>query len=128
MSAVLVDTDVLIWYLRGNMAATSLLDNLAEPVLSAVTHMELVQGCRDKRELALLQSDLSGRRAKILPLDAFISDRAVSLIETLALSNGLQLADALIAATGLVYGFPLATANAKHFVAVEGLLVERFSP
>ena len=128
MNTLLVDTDVLIWYLRGNMAATRLLDSLAEPVLSAVTYMELAQGCRDKRELLLLQRDLGDRRAIILPLDTLISARAVSLIEALALSNGLQLADALIAATGLVHGLPLATANAKHFVAVERLLVERFVP
>lgn len=128
MSAKLVDTDVLIWYLRGNMAATRLLDSLDGWALSAVTYMELAQGCRDNRELSLLQRDLAGRGAKVLPLDTRISDRAISLIETLALSNGLRLADALIAATGLVRELPLVTANVKHFVAIDELRVNRFTP
>lgn len=128
MRNLLVDTDVLIWYLRGHVATGILLDGLAEPILSAVTYMELMQGCRDKQELALLKKDMAARKARILPIDVSISNRAIALIESHALSSGLQLADALIAATGLNHDLPLVTANAKHFVAVDGLLVERFSP
>lgn len=128
MSKLLVDTDVLIWYLRGNASAARTLDSLDAPLLSAVTYMELAQGCRDKRELLLLQKDLGRRRAEVMPIDKSISDRAISLIESLALSNGLQLADALIAGTCLVHGLQLLTANAKHFVAVDGLRVDRFAP
>ena len=39
MRELLIDTDVLIWYLRGHAAAGVLLDGLAEPFLSAVTYM-----------------------------------------------------------------------------------------
>ena len=128
MRDLLIDTDVLIWYLRGHAEAGRLLDSLAEPTLSAVTYMELVQGCRDKQELSLLKKDMGMRGTRILPIDANISDRAVSLIEIHALSGGLQMADALIAATGLIHGLSLVTGNAKHFVALDGLLVERFIP
>ena len=128
MRDLLIDTDVLIWYLRGHAEAGRLLDSLAEPTLSAVTYMELVQGCRDKQELSLLKKDMGMRGTRILPIDANISDRAVSLIEAHALSSGLQMADALIAATGLIHGLPLVTGNARHFVALDGLLVERFIP
>ena len=41
---MLVDTDVLIWYLRGHEEAARFLDSLQELKLSAVTWMELVQG------------------------------------------------------------------------------------
>ena len=128
MRDLLIDTDVLIWYLRGHAEAGRLLDSLAEPILSAVTYMELMQGCRDKRELSLLKKDMGMRGTRILPIDANISDRAVSLIEAHALSSGLQMADALIAATGLIHGLPLVTGNVRHFVALDGLLVERFIP
>ena len=37
---MLVDTDVLIWYLRGHQGAAQFLDGLAELALSA-TYMEL---------------------------------------------------------------------------------------
>jgi predicted nucleic acid-binding protein len=45
---MLVDTDVLIWYLRGHMGAAGFLDMLPKLALSAVTYMELVQGCRNR--------------------------------------------------------------------------------
>lgn len=128
MRGLLFDTDVLIWYLRGHEEARRLLDSIRNPALSAVTYMELAQGCRDKRELALLKNDLATRDARIYPIGEDISHRAMALIETHALSDGLQLADALIAATALVRDMPLVTGNARHFAVVGGLLVERFVP
>lgn len=76
--------------------------------------------------MSLLKKDMVMRGTRILPIDANISDHAVSLIEIHALSSGLQMADALIAATGLIHGLSLVTGNAKHFVALDGLLVEQF--
>jgi predicted nucleic acid-binding protein len=38
------DTDVLIWFLRGNKKAGHLIDGAPERALSAVTLMELLQG------------------------------------------------------------------------------------
>ena len=50
------------------------------------------------------------------------------LLDRHALADGLQLGDALIAATALEYGLPLLTSNIKHFSPIEGLSVERFDP
>ena len=50
----LVDTDVIIWYMRGNQKAADVLDNSTSIVLSAVTYMELIQGMRNKAELSFL--------------------------------------------------------------------------
>jgi predicted nucleic acid-binding protein len=49
-------------------------------------------------------------------------------MEKLALSHGLQLGDALIAATGIEHQLTLLTANTKHFSVVDGLQLERFEP
>ena len=49
-------------------------------------------------------------------------------MESLTLSHGLQLGDALIAASALVHQLPVLTGNVKHFAAVEGLQVEAFVP
>ncbi len=73
---MLVDTDVLIWHLRGYPQATRRLDELS----------------------------------------------------SLTLSHGLQLGDALIAATALDHGLPVLTANVRHFGAVQGLKVDAFNP
>lgn len=125
---MLVDTDVLIWHLRGYPKATQRLDQLPKLILSAVTYLELVQGMRNRSELLALQKSLAMRQAERLPLTPAITERAIILMETLALSHGLQLGDALIAATGLEHRLTVLTANTKHFSAVKDLQLERFDP
>jgi len=125
---MLVDSDVLIWYLRGDERAAQFLDGLPNLSLSAVTYMELVQGMRNRRELKDLQSDLKSRNAVILPIGERISERAVRLVEAHFHSHALQLADALIGATALEHALPLATANTKHYKVIEGLKIEAFAP
>jgi len=48
---MLIDTDVLIWYLRGNQKAYKLIENLNGFYISVVSYIELVQGMRNKQEL-----------------------------------------------------------------------------
>ena len=125
---MLVDTDVLIWHLRGYAQATRRLDRLGSLTLSAVSYLEVLQGMRNKAELAAVKKMLDRRSATLLPVTEAITQRAIALLESLALSHGLQMGDALIAATALEHGLPVLTANVKHFAAVEGLEVEAFVP
>ncbi|MBA2572115.1 MAG: VapC toxin family PIN domain ribonuclease, partial [Gemmatimonadetes bacterium] len=55
---MLVDTDVLVWYLRGTPRAAEVLDQLEQFDISVVSYMELVQGMRSKEELRVLRSTL----------------------------------------------------------------------
>lgn len=128
MIEALVDTDVLIWYFRGNAAAAELLDEIGAFAVSAVTYMELVQGVRHRGELQLLRQALAARQARTIPIDEAISHRATYLVEAFALSHGLGLADALIAATALGRGLTLRTGNDRHYRPVEGLVLETFRP
>ncbi len=123
---MLIDSDVLVWLTRGHVGAAQRLGAIDPWRISAVTYMELVQGCRDKAELARLKQGLAARHTEVLPLTPAISQRAADLIDTLALSHGLRLADALIAATAVEYGFTMLSANAKHFKPVQGLALEAF--
>jgi hypothetical protein len=123
---MLVDSDVLIWYLRGNAKAAEFLSTLSPLLVSAVSYMEIVQGCRSGRELAVLKKDLAVRAARIEPVTESISVRAVELVEVHFLADGLKMADALIAATAIEYGLALATANVKHFAQVPGLKLATF--
>lgn len=125
---MLIDTDVLIWNLRGNEKAAELLDRSPGFTLSAVTYMELVQGVRNKSELNTLRQALLYWEASVHPLDQQISARATFLIETYALSHNLQMADALIASTAISLGSSLVTANDKHYRMIEGLEIEAFRP
>ncbi len=123
---MLVDTDVLIWHLRGYPQATQRLDRLPNLTISAITWLELLQGMRSRDEMLAVQKSFAQRNTARLPLTPAITERAVTLMEDLTLSHGLQLGDALIAATALEHGLSVMTANAKHFGAVSGLKVERF--
>ena len=96
--------------------------------ISAVICIELVQGYRDKADLARLKKGLAARDTEIVPVTPTISQRASALIDELALSHGLRLADALIGATAIEIQATLLTANVKHFSAVEGLQIEAFVP
>ncbi len=125
---MLVDTDVLIWHLRGLPSATQAMDRLPRLKISAITYMELLQGLRNGAELRAIQQSLAMRNTERLPLTPSITERATTLMEILALSHGLQLGDALIAATAMEHNLTVFTANTRHFDPVEGLRVERFVP
>lgn len=125
---MLVDTDVLIWNLRGNSAAADLLDGQAGFAISAVTWMELAQGARDGSELKTLRQALTFWRAGIIHVNESISARASYLVEEHALAGSLQLADALIAATALETGLPLVTADDRHYRFISNLELQVFRP
>ena len=127
-SGVLVDSDVLIWTLRGHAPAVARMEGLADWHISAVSYMELAQGCRNKAELKAMQKAFKSEGNDVLPITQGISDMACNLVEKYALSHSLHMADALIAATAISHSLPLLTANAKHFSAVAGLRVQVFKP
>ena len=94
---MIVDTDVLIWYMRGDKNAFKVIENLNGFYTSVVTYIELVQGLRNKSELIELRKAYRLWNTKILYINEEISSKAMFYIERHYLSNSLQLADALIA-------------------------------
>ena len=124
----LVDTDVLIWYMRGNEKARRVIDGRPGFSFSVVTYMELVQGMRNKAELRVLREAVRRWEAKVLYLDHEISARAASYVEAHFLSQSLQLADALIGATAVVHRLPLLTADGRHYRSIGELSIEQFRP
>lgn len=125
---ILIDSDVLIWHIRGHAAAKTRLAQINPWRISTITYLELAQGCRSKEELQRAKRGLAKKKTEIIPLTPAICEEAIALIDAYALSEGLQLADALIAATAIKHKFTLLTGNAKHFAAIDTLKVERFEP
>ena len=125
---VLIDSDVLIWLTRGHVGAAQRLGQISTWRISVLTYMELAQGCRDKAELARLKKGLAARNTDVLQVTPAISERAAELVDLLALSHGMRLADALIGATAIVHGTTLISANTRHFEAVQNLVIEAFLP
>ncbi len=125
---MLVDTDVLIWYMRGNDRAHDLMEGLTGFSISVVTYMELVQGMKNKAELNSLRQALRVWNATILYLSEEISAKAMIYMEQHFLSHSLELADALIGATALSHGLPLLTGNDKHYRVLANIKISKFSP
>ncbi len=125
---MLIDTDVLIWYLKGNEKAFHLIENTNNFYISVVTYMELVQGMRDKKELNNLRKGLHQWNAQVLYISEEISAKAMFYVEQHFLSHSMQLADALIGATAVVYGIPVLTGNDKHYKAITNIQIKKFRP
>ena len=123
---MIVDTDVLIWYMRGNQKAYKVIDNLSSFYISAITYMELVQGMRNKSELSELRKALRIWNTKILYLNEEITTKAMFYIERHYLSHSLEIADALIAATAALNALPLLTGNGKHYRIISDLQIQTF--
>ena len=125
---MLIDTDVLIWYLKGNDKAYEAIESSNNFFISVVTYMELVQGMRNKKELNSLRKALHIWNAQILYISEEISAKAMFYVEQHFLSHSMQLADALIGATAIAYGNPVLTGNDKHYKVLRDLEVKRFRP
>ncbi len=125
---MLVDTDVLIWFMRGQASARRTVLEHPPIELSAVTYMELAQGVRNRQELQLLQRTIRRNGWRIVPLSEDIGHRASTYVERYALSDGMRLADALIAASAVQFGSALLTGNARHYRCIPGLALERYDP
>jgi predicted nucleic acid-binding protein len=125
---MIIDTDVLIWYMKGNKKAYKAIENSKHFFISVVTYMELVQGMRNKNELNNLRMALHGWGSKILYISEEISVKAMFFVEQHFLSHSIQLADALIGATAISHGFPILTGNDKRYKILKGLQTKKFRP
>jgi len=125
---MVIDTDVIIWYMKGNEKAYKTIENSKNFFISVVTYMELVQGMRNKKELNNLRKALHDWNSKILYISEEISVKAMFFVEQHYLSHSIQLADALIGATAVAYGLPILTGNDKHYKILKDVQIKKFRP
>jgi predicted nucleic acid-binding protein len=127
---MIFDTDVLIWYFRGNQKAREFISGVSyrDRQVSSLCIMELVQGCRDRQELREVKDFIRENIAAVIHPDEYISEKAIALLEGHASADGLRTIDALVAATALREDDTLVTANYKHFKKISGLEVRKFVP
>ena len=125
---MLIDTDVLIWYMRGNQNACHAIEKADVFYISVVTYMELVQGMRNNKELNAFRKALRAWDAKILYISEEISVNAMFFVEKHYLSHSMQLADTLIGATAVAFDIPILTGNDKHYNILKDLRINKFSP
>lgn len=111
---MLIDTDILIDYLRGHPSAVSFMEqNIDDLIISAVSVAELYQGVREGQERTKLSRMISA--LTVVPLTQEIAEIAGLFRRDYRDSIGCGLADCMIAATASEHHLDLATLNDKHF-------------
>ncbi len=123
---MILDTDVLIWYFRGNKKAKAAIEKAKPFHVSAITVMELLQGAKNRAEQRAISNQLRSWDVKVIHIDEAISIRATQFVSDFALSHSLGAMDALIAGTTIENDRELFTANAKHFECISGLKLKKF--
>jgi len=116
----LIDSDIVVDWLRGKTAAVTLLAGLAPEgiAIRLITYGEIYEGIyfgrNPQRSTQLCQDFLQSIR--VLPLNRRILRGFARLRGTLR-QQGMQLADPdlLIAATAIYHDLTLVTGNARHF-------------
>jgi predicted nucleic acid-binding protein len=123
---MIIDTDVLIWYFRGDENARAAIGKAIPFSVSAITVMELLQGAKNKTEQRAINKQLREWNVKVIHIDETISIRAMQYVSDFARSHGVLALDALIAGTVIENGDELITGNAKHFGCIPGLSLIKF--
>jgi predicted nucleic acid-binding protein len=120
--SLLIDSDVLIDYLRNIPEAVTYIDTLTNPLfLSAINSAELYAGVRDGAERIRLERFLQA--FIILPVDPVIAVTGGLFRRDYGKTYGTGLADALIAATVHVHQLRFVTLNKKHFPMLSDIIV-----
>jgi len=110
------DSNIIIDSLNGVQAAQDLLATEGEDVVSVVTWIEVLAGCRDEREDQAARALLGTFR--IISLDGAVAEETVRLRKM----RRLKLPDAAVLATASALGCGLITRNTKDFAADDPLI------
>ena len=126
MTSYLVDSSVIIDYLRGKEAAVILLDNIKGELFSSyVCLSELYEGVyrvENSKDLAKIVTKFFGSLSDVYGIDENIA-RKFGEIRAYLKKKGsvIEDLDILLAATCLVYDLTLITFNRKHFSRIPNL-------
>ena len=111
---ILIDTDIVIDFLRGDKQAILFLKTHADAIcFSAITVAEIYAGIKGKKE----ESEVE-RLFSIFPVIATTREIALEagkLVKQFRPSHSVEIPDGVIAATCIVYGAELRTLNIKHY-------------
>lgn len=119
---LLLDTDVLVDYLRGQPQAVTFISKTRRRLcVSVLTVAELHVGVREGAERRVLDDFLG--LMDVVPVSSEIARQGGLWRRDFGKSHGTGLVDALIAASADIGGYTLATLNEKHFPMLEAVVV-----
>ncbi|MGD2062626.1 MAG: type II toxin-antitoxin system VapC family toxin [Nitrospirota bacterium] len=118
--AILLDTDVLIDFFRGNSKAVAFVRaHSARIILSSIVVAELYAGVKGEAEQTALEDFVSLFR--VVPVGTEIAKAGGLYKRDYGKSHGVGLADAILAATAESEDAELKSLNTKHYPMLKGL-------
>ena len=120
MGRFLLDSDIIIWHLRGREEVTEMLRDLERfgvPGCSALSVLEVQLGVKKGEEE---KTNHFFRYLKVFDVNREIAGKAAQLIrEYKGKRVTLDIPDAIIASTCILYNLILVTYNRKHYPIAE---------
>ena len=117
MSNYLLDSDIIIWHLRGRKEITEMLKDLQRsglPACSAISALEIQLGVKTKDEEGKTNRFLES--LKVFDLNMDIAKIAAQLIRDYkAKGVTMDIPDSIIASTCILHDLTLVTYNRKHY-------------
>ncbi|MCK5070916.1 MAG: type II toxin-antitoxin system VapC family toxin [Desulfocapsa sp.] len=128
----LLDTDIIIYSLKGNKSVINNIQNHADSpkAISVITYGELVYGAEKSQHIATNLAKVHRLREifPVIELSCAIMDTFASIKAELSKSgNMVGDFDLLIAATAISIGYCVVSNNEKHFIKISGLKYENWA-
>ena len=118
---VVIDSDILIWVLRGNPQITekfnkTVIETEGNIFITPVQIAEIYAGVlpKEKTKVEGFMSSLD-----VIVIDEKIGRQAGAFINQYGKSHSVTLADAMVAAASRISGYALWTRNKKHYPMLE---------
>ena len=115
MSLIFIDSCIVIDFINGKLEISP----LKNYCFNKIVDVEVIIGARNKRDLNTTNKKLS--LFNCVDINQEILNLSRDLVEKYALSHGMTMYDAIIAATCLIYDIELWTLNKKDFKYIEDL-------
>jgi predicted nucleic acid-binding protein len=114
---IIIDSDILIWILRGRADIKDAFVRLVEHVenrlfITPVQMAEIYAGLKDREKI---DTSLFLDSFQCLAADAAVGKLAGEYLRLYKKSHGMTMADAVIGACAKIYGMRVWTMNRKHY-------------
>ena len=118
---LIIDSDIIIWLLRGNIEIKKQFDELIVNskgliFITLVQIAEILAGIREKEKN---DTELFLKSFNCIPIDYSIAEIAGQYLNEYRKSHNVVLADALIASAAFIHKLILWTLNKKHYPMLE---------
>ena len=117
MRGFLLDTNILIEFLKGNKDIAEFIEREQRLFISVISIFELLRGARDKRERKTIKQFAGA--FEVIHLTQEISKEALTIFEGYYPRYGVGILDSLIAASAKDRNLQLITLDRKHFAPIK---------